>query len=892
MKRLISLILSVLLLAGTMCVPVYAEEAADTYPDFQFATALGFIDSETVYPDEEITRIQLAEIFYNIIFYNTEFAEKAEGETENGNFAFSDVPADKQGAVALVSSLGIMNGMPDGTFRPDEPVTFNQLVKTFVAFLGYDFLAQESGGWPNGYMLQANMLGILPKGQIAGDSKATGAAVAQLLKLALSADIIVNFGNGPEIAKDTNYLEHWCKIFVGRGTVTGNYLTNISTDKKSSYFGIYIDNTYMDVAQSADGIQNMLGYELDIYYTDNSGDFEIVYFEDDGLSSVTDIDAEDIISATAKEITYYKDGIKKKKCTLEADASVIYNGSYLSSFTDDDLNPAAASAMTGTLRLIDNDKNGRYDIVVVDAYDVYVVSEVKDMMIFNVYKPGEVINIENYKERNIDITNVYGQPVLPSDIKAGCVVNVCRDKDGNVKSIMVSKDSITGQIQAVEKDGTKISGLKMSEVEFDVLSKATVLDAQNRIGPGVYAAIYLCRNGKIAYIDIDKAFADGYQKGVLAELSTPKGLDTTVEALVFGADGEMHRIKFPDKVEINEVSTSSLQVASKFGTLDNGKVKRQAILYTTDETGETFRSIQIADDSGVYSDGFYLFAKGDGSTPADEYTYSYRGSFRSFDNLFVTDENTVTFAMPSEDDRNDFEKYALSTLSTDESEQNIKADIYGTKKEGMVADIVLIEASLAGGGSPSYNPSFVVANVIETMTDTGEDMYQIEGHYVAGTTYYKGSFLIKRSLLMSTFGEIPDKGDIFRVPTFTSSAEMKLIPSGQYVDVFDYSEKSFFEGGANPSTANSNTYRYGKVIEKSGNVIKVRLYDDSATTEVFLTSANYFKIIEIQTRDDGEVINVKKGDASCIIAENDCPGMGSDVIINTRGAGIAIFVYN
>lgn len=872
-----------------MCVPVYAEEATEAYPDFQFASALGFIDEETVYPDEEISRIQLAEVFYNIVFYDSIPSDSA-GVLSEDNFRFSDVPADKQAIVSFVSSLGIMNGYPDGLFYPDEPVTFNQLIKTFVSFLGYDFLAQESGGWPNGYRLQANTLGILPSGSISGDSKATGAAVAQLLKLALSADIIVNFGNGPEIAKNTNYLEYWCKILVGRGTVTGNYLTNLESNKETSYFGIYIDDTYMDVAQSAEGIQDMLGYELDIYYTDDNGNFEILYFEDDGRSSVVDIDADDLVSATADVISYYKNDTKIKKCYIESDASVIYNGSYLASFTDADLDPFESAAMTGTLRLIDNDNNGKYDVILVDAYDVYVVSEVNDMNIFNRYKPSEVVNIENYKERNIDITNVYGEPVLPADIKAGCVVNVCKDKDGNVKSIMVSKDSITGQIQSITRSGSEITGLKMSDVEFDVLSRATVIDAQNRIAPGMYAAIYLCRNGKIAYIDIDKTFADGYLKGVLTELSTPKGLSTTVEALVFGEDGEMHRLKFPDKVQINGEAVQSVNLASTFGTLDSGKVKRQAILYTTDEAGEAFKSVQTADETGEYSDGFYLFPKGDGTD--EDYTYAYRGSFRSFDNLFVTDENTVIFSIPSEDERGERDKYAISALGTDEEKKDIKADIYGTKKEGMVADIVVINESYAVAGSSSYNPIFAVSNVCEAINDKGENMIKIEGHYVEGTKYKNGSFMIKKELLMSTFGETPSKGDIFRVPSFEATGELKAISSGDYIDVFDYSEKSFFEGGENPYSNGSHSYRYGKVVDKSGNVIKLRLYNDTSSTEVYLTTANYFKIIEIQTRADGEVINVKSADASCIIAENDCPGLGSDVIIYNRGAGIAIFVYN
>ena len=104
------------------------------------------------------------------------------------------------------------------------------------------------------------------------------------------------------------------------------------------------------------------------------------------------------------------------------DATVIYNGSYLGSYTSSDLNPYKDGVKDGSMRLIDKNYDSRYDMIIINAYDIYVVSSMGSTKIFNVYKPGEVIDLADYEERNIDISNVYGDPIAPSSIKKGLLI--------------------------------------------------------------------------------------------------------------------------------------------------------------------------------------------------------------------------------------------------------------------------------------------------------------------------------------------------------------------------------------------------------------------------------------------------------------------------------------
>ena len=62
--------------------------------------------------------------------------------------------------VAYAVSLGIINGYPDGTFKADNTVTYDEAAKMLVAALGY---TEEAliGTWPANWVTKAKTLGIL-----------------------------------------------------------------------------------------------------------------------------------------------------------------------------------------------------------------------------------------------------------------------------------------------------------------------------------------------------------------------------------------------------------------------------------------------------------------------------------------------------------------------------------------------------------------------------------------------------------------------------------------------------------------------------------------------------------------------------------------------------------
>ncbi len=75
---------------------------------------------------------------------------------------FSDVPVDYWAADSIETAYqcDIVDGCGDGTFHPDDPLTFEQAEKMIECTLGYNPAARVRGGWPEGYMKMASDHGL------------------------------------------------------------------------------------------------------------------------------------------------------------------------------------------------------------------------------------------------------------------------------------------------------------------------------------------------------------------------------------------------------------------------------------------------------------------------------------------------------------------------------------------------------------------------------------------------------------------------------------------------------------------------------------------------------------------------------------------------------------
>jgi len=77
-----------------------------------------------------------------------------------GATIFPDVPATHwaSGYINLAVDQGLIKGFPDGTFRPSAPVTYAESLAIVVRLLGYE--PAVKGAWPTNYLIKAFELGL------------------------------------------------------------------------------------------------------------------------------------------------------------------------------------------------------------------------------------------------------------------------------------------------------------------------------------------------------------------------------------------------------------------------------------------------------------------------------------------------------------------------------------------------------------------------------------------------------------------------------------------------------------------------------------------------------------------------------------------------------------
>lgn len=162
-KTSFRIFLTALLISGLLCCPA---SAASTFPDVpetaayaeaaEYLNGIGIMQGDAngnFNPDKNVTRAQMAAIICRML-----------GETENlptDGARFSDVPASywANGYIVKAAELGFISGYQDGSFKPNNTVTYEQAIKMIVSAMGLADLALKNGGYPEGYIFVAEDYG-------------------------------------------------------------------------------------------------------------------------------------------------------------------------------------------------------------------------------------------------------------------------------------------------------------------------------------------------------------------------------------------------------------------------------------------------------------------------------------------------------------------------------------------------------------------------------------------------------------------------------------------------------------------------------------------------------------------------------------------------------------
>lgn len=195
----------------------------------------GYPDS-TFRADRNMTRAEVAQMFYALLLDKDVTITKS----------FSDVPDDAWYATAVktLASLGMMDGYPDGTFRPDEPITRAEFATVGLAF-AYDpmdascsYYDVSANAWYYTYVAQASTYGWI--GGYPDNTFRPGNNITRVEVCVIVNNMLGRCADERYIDRHQDELVH----FVDLSDSYWGYYTIMESTNTHDYTGSYYNETW------------------------------------------------------------------------------------------------------------------------------------------------------------------------------------------------------------------------------------------------------------------------------------------------------------------------------------------------------------------------------------------------------------------------------------------------------------------------------------------------------------------------------------------------------------------------------------------------------------------------------------------------------------------------
>ncbi len=490
-------------------------------------SALGVItgyDDGSVKPEATVTRAEMAAIVLRLL-------DTAASSAYNNSF--NDVTSEHWAAdtVQTAAEMSIINGMGDGSFKPDGEVTYEQAVKMIVCALGYETEAKLSGTYPNGYLNEAKSLDLLKN-----TNGTVGKALerGEVIKLAYNALLTgyktlsgTDSNGNPEYSATETLAKAKYDVIDEKGILVATPKITLS----SSYdeildTQIVIDDTIFDTELT--GLEDYVGTQVTYYYKEDSktGDKNIIAVSTSTTKSesvMVDTEYIDEVKGFEKgegQITMETGHGSKKDCS---NAKIMYNGTELTAakyeaakelsansnrFYNRDSEGVAGDRKTfnelidpdnGTVKLLDSDGDGKYDYVFVEDYETMVVTSATNTSVKGkIYNSSTSMSLDVDTDSNVDlkITTIKGgDEVKPRNLSKDDVVSVLRSLDNQTIKLVVTGESIVGTATSrTTRDDKLIASISGTEYVVDGV-------AASDLTIGANSTFYFDANGRIGRIE-------------------------------------------------------------------------------------------------------------------------------------------------------------------------------------------------------------------------------------------------------------------------------------------------------------------------------------------------------------------------------------------------------
>lgn len=573
MKKILCAVLMLSMLFTSVIVNAYPDVEENTYAN-EAITVLsdlgilnGFEDG-TFKPEDTITRAQMAKVICRCLGYE---------EVSLGETVFTDVASEHwaAGYINIAYGLKIINGNGDGTFSPENSVTYEQALKMIVCALGYEPMAASKGGWYQGYLTVASNLGITNEVNGKVGEAASRSAVACALYNAFDVQLMdqnsYRFDGQEEYTKiNDTILSKYLKIKKYEGVVTEVPYSKKDTDTSeitlsNAFYEEYEDGSLekfevKSITADCTNIKNInsyLGKKVTAYIGEDSRN-NIVY------SIVEEINSNDVFTITAKDLIednsigyiYYQTekSNKDQKITID-NKNLIVLRNFEEDFTKIEntndlisLIKGTKADVNGTVTFISNDNNKKYNVIVITTYDlapaVIENIDVDDgIYSFNCYI-GDIEDID-IEDNDLFISIIKdGKEVSIKDLAVGDTVSAIGED--NFRLLYVSSKTVNGTVTGKYEENGK-QHVTINDTDYIVSSYYTdAIDFEE-------GTFYLDVENEIVYHDVEKV-TNNSKYGLITAFGKDFGLNGSYQVEVVFINGKKGQYNLSSNVKYGDTS--------------------------------------------------------------------------------------------------------------------------------------------------------------------------------------------------------------------------------------------------------------------------------------------------------------------------------------------------
>ena len=269
-KRLISTAVAFVMAASVMSTAFAAipSDVAGTEYE-EAAQVLGVLDimvgdkdTGTFRPNDTIIRSEGARVAISALGLQ-EVAEVTNGATK-----YPDVVSNHwaNGYINVATDQGMVIGDDVGTFRPDDTISYAEMVTIMIRALGYEKMAESKGGYPTGYLVTASNIGLTKNVPGSDDEGITRGKVARLVFNGLTIKLMEQVGYGSDVKYEVvdktllyNYLD--VEKITDQVKAVGSSAINGDSNLKDTQ--IQIGDKIYNIANA--DVREILGFNFDAY---------------------------------------------------------------------------------------------------------------------------------------------------------------------------------------------------------------------------------------------------------------------------------------------------------------------------------------------------------------------------------------------------------------------------------------------------------------------------------------------------------------------------------------------------------------------------------------------------------------------------------------------------